>query len=176
MTATTAAPNLILTGPPWLMLARSLIGEAEIPGLKHNAKILRWWQAIGQAFRDDETPWCAAFVGGVLEECGVASSRSAAARSYLKWGRSVHPCPGAIAVFSRPPSSWSGHVGFLAGRDKLGRLMIVGGNQGNRVSLAPFEADRLLDLRWPIDPGVVAGPSSTLPFIASAGASSANEA
>lgn len=170
------AAHYNLAGPPWLVLARSLDGEAEIPGARHNPRILRWWQAIGQAFRDDETPWCAAFVGGVLEECGIRSSKSAAARSYLKWGRQVHPCPGAIAVFSRPPSTWSGHVGFLAGRDQLGRLMIVGGNQGNRVSVAPFDPDRLLDLRWPNDPGVVAAPSSTLPVIFAKSASSRDEA
>ena len=45
---------------------------------------------------DDESPWCAAFVGAVLAECGLAGTGSLTARSYLKWG-----VPGDIAVLWR---------------------------------------------------------------------------
>lgn len=135
----------------WIDLAKSYIGLSEVPGKKHNSKILEWWKAIKATFMDDETPWCAAFVGGVLEECGIESSRSAAARSYLKWGVPLAgPCEGCLVVFWRGvPDGWPGHVGFVVGRDELGNLMVLGGNQGDRVSVQGFSSLRVLDFRWP---------------------------
>lgn len=136
----------------WLDLAKSYIDLAEIPGKKHNSKILEWWKAIKAAFMDDETPWCAAFVGGVLEACGIRSTRSAAARSYLRWGVPISgPCEGCVVVFWRgSPDGWSGHVGFVVGRDDMGRLMVLGGNQGNKVSIMGFSPLRVLEFVWPL--------------------------
>lgn len=133
--------------PRWLALARQYLGEHEITGSKHNPLILRWWAAIRAPYTDDETPWCAAFVGGVLEACGIRSSRSAAARSYLHWGQAVPPTPGCIVVFERGPRN--GHVGFLVGFDERGRLLVLGGNQGNAVTIAPYPRERVLGYRWP---------------------------
>jgi len=135
----------------WLTKAKSYLGLSEVPGKKHNLKILEWWKAIRATFMDDETPWCAGFVGGVLEECGIKSSRSASARSYLSWGvRISDPCEGCIVVFWRgAPSGWSGHVGFVVGRDDMGNLMVLGGNQGDQVSIQGFSNMRVLDFRWP---------------------------
>lgn len=167
--------------PFWLTTARGYIGTREIVGPKHESRILRWWESIRSSFRDDETPWCAAYVGGVLEECGYRSTRSAAARSYLKWGSALDaPATGCVVVFSRPGNSWSGHVGFVLGKDPVGRLLVLGGNQGNAVSIAPFQMSRVLGYRWPLEayqrdqfPNVY-GP---LPVLASFnGSDSTNEA
>lgn len=160
--------------PFWLVEARKHIGQREIAGRKHNPLILRWWALIRAPFTDDETPWCAGFVGGVLESCKIRSSRSASARSYLEWGRKLgSPATGCIVVFSRPGSAWSGHVGFLAGVDAAGNLMVLGGNQGDRVSIKPFSRARVLGYRWPADLPL---PSSTLNLVASDGKLSENEA
>lgn len=136
----------------WLEKAKSYIGEKEIPGKLHNLKILGWWKAIKSVFTDDETPWCAAFVGGVLEECSIRSSRSAAARSYLSWGVKLSgPAVGAVVVFWRgSPSASSGHVGFIVGKDRFNNLVVLGGNQGNKVCLLSFSEARVLGYRWPI--------------------------
>ena len=69
--------------PVWLAQARKYLGQKEIPGPRHNAFVLRLWGLIRAAYRDDETPWCAGFVGGVLEEVGLRSTRSASSLSYL---------------------------------------------------------------------------------------------
>lgn len=140
-----------MTEPRWLVGARKYIGEREIKGRKHNPLILRWWTVIRAPFTDDETPWCAAFVGGMLEAAGVKSSRSAAARSYMKWGRSLaNPALGCIVVFERGPRN--GHVGFLVGIDgRTGNLLILGGNQGDAVNIRAFPPSRLLGYRWPDD-------------------------
>ena len=99
---------------------------------------------------DDETPWCAAFVGAVLAECGLAGTGSLTARSHLKWGVPVNIAearPGDIAVLWRGArDGWQGHVAFLDGWD-TGKPRLLGGNQGNRVSLRTCPRDRLLDIR-----------------------------
>lgn len=163
----------------WMKTALSYLGVKEIRGTVNNLQILSWWQRIRASFRDDETPWCAAFVGGVLEECGIRSTRSAAARSYEKWGVPLRfPRVGAVVVFWRgAPESKLGHVGFLVGKDKHGNLMILGGNQGDEVSIKPFAKERVLSYRWPV---TVAYPNDTglasLPVLASNAPLSTNEA
>lgn len=139
-----------MTEPQWLQLARTFLGTTEIPGPKHNSKILQWWADIRSTIRDDETPYCAAFVGSMLERSGIDSTRSPAARSYLKWGSQLAtPVPGCIVVYARPGCSWCGHVGFVVGEDRKGNIMTLGANQGNTVSIAPFSRDRVLNYRWP---------------------------
>lgn len=137
--------------PIWLTTARKYIGQSETKGSKHNPLILKWWSAIRAPFSDDETPWCAGFVGGVLEECGIKSSRSARARSYETWGIPIAvPILGAVAVLDRGPrSNGKGHVTFIAGRHLDGRLMGLGGNQGDSVNIKPFEPSRVISYRMP---------------------------
>jgi uncharacterized protein (TIGR02594 family) len=137
---------------PWLQRARKYIGVKEIHGHQHNPLILRMWERIKAKFRDDETPWCAAFVGSTLELSGIQSTRSAAARSYQTWGVKIdRPIPGAIVVFWRgSPNSYSGHVGFVTGVTRSGNLVVLGGNQGDEVSEKAFARDRVVSYRWPL--------------------------
>lgn len=138
-------------GPRWLDIARQYIGVREVSGKRHNATIVGWWEKLGLWFRDDETPWCAAFVGSVLEQAGIRSTRSAAARSYLKFGLEIkRPAVGAVVIFWRgSKNGGSGHVGFVVGKDQKGNLMVLGGNQGDAVNIKPFSTDRVLGYRWP---------------------------
>lgn len=127
------------------------LGTEEWPGARHNPKVVSFFAAAGHPqIRDDETPWCAAFVGAVLGEVGVQGSGSLAARSYLQWGLPVARAdarPGDVVVFWRgSPDSWQGHVGFLV-RIEGDRVIVRGGNQGNKVSDAPYALTRLLAIR-----------------------------
>lgn len=149
----TPAPGILAEqrGTPWMKEADRWLGLREIPGPQHQPQILGWWEAIKQSYRDDETAWCAAYVGGVLEECGIPSTRSAAARSYEKYGEAITtPTYGAITVFWRgSKSGWQGHVAFLVGVTKSGELLCLGGNQGDAVTVAKFDRTRLLGFRFP---------------------------
>ncbi len=138
----------VINEPAWLQLARQHIGTREIPGARHEPKILQWWRAIRRAgIRDDETPWCAAFVGAMLEQCGIVSSRFEGARSYLTWGVPLaQPALGCIVVLGR---DGGGHVGFVCGVDRAGQLLVLGGNQGNEVNVRAFPRARVLAYRWP---------------------------
>jgi uncharacterized protein (TIGR02594 family) len=165
--------------PKWIQIARSHIGEREIKGPKHNPLIVRWWEALKAPFRDDETAWCGAFVGGVLYEAGMADKvvkGPAGARNWLNCGVPLSkPALGAIVVFWRgSPKGWSGHVGFVAGKDRFGHLMVLGGNQGDAVNIKPFGTDRVLGYRWPsVWP---AESRYDLPILTSDGRVSRNEA
>lgn len=138
---------------PWMTLALAELGVAEIPGAQANARIVEYQKAtpIGAA-GNDEIAWCADFVNFVLQEAGFPGTGSPAARSFLQWGSFLDaPTYGAIVVLSRGSNPAQGHVGFLIDRTPT-RLWLLGGNQGNRVSVAPFEASRIIGRRWP--PGV----------------------
>jgi uncharacterized protein (TIGR02594 family) len=166
----------MINDPPWLVTARKYLGTREIPGRASNPLIVRWWKAIRQAISDDGTAWCAAFVGGVLEEVGIRSTRAANARSYLNHGSVLtKPAVGAIVVFARGGNGWSGHVGFVVGRNRAGHLMVLGGNQGDSVRISAFNVDRVLGYRWPTG-GVPLPQRFTLPILASDGTLSKDEA
>lgn len=132
----------------WITEAKRHIGTKEIPGARHEPKILAWWKAIKRGgIKSDEVPWCAAFVGGCLEAVGIVSSRYESAKSYLTWGKAIPaPLPGCVVVFYR---DGGGHVAFVVGVDKSGNLMCLGGNQGNAVTIAAFSRDRAIGYRWP---------------------------
>lgn len=160
-----------MTEPCWVTEGKKYVGTREIPGVKHEPRILSWWKAIKRGgIKTDEVPWCAAYVGAMLEACGIPSTRYESAKSYLDWGvRLDAPCLGCIVVFSR---DGGGHVGFVIGKDDKGRLMVLGGNQGNAVTIAPFDMARVAGYRWPTPGAAVRQP---LPVIASNAASSRNE-
>lgn len=133
--------------PIWLQVAKSYIGTQEVVGYKHNPIILGWWKRLGLPFTDDETPWCAGFVGGVLEECQLKSTRSGLALSYANYGvRLSGPAVGAIASMKR---NGGGHVGIVAGKNKKGQILLVGGNQSNAVNVKAFPAERIIAYTWP---------------------------
>ncbi|CAA2140441.1 TIGR02594 family protein [Hyphomicrobium sp. ghe19] len=95
------------------------------------------------------TPWCAAFVNGVLGASGVDGTGKLNARSFLNFGMPTdRPKPGDIVVMSRgDPNGWEGHVGFFQGFDRNGKVMVLGGNQSNRVSVASFDPGKVLGFR-----------------------------
>lgn len=138
--------------PNWITIARKYVGLAEVKGPHHNPQILKWWKDIGAPFTDDETAWCGAFVGGVLVEAGLQPvSGGASAQAWLKLPVSLDkPAYGAVVVFWRnSTTSGLGHVGFVVGKDQSGNLMVLGGNQGDTVSIKPFSTSRVKGYRWP---------------------------
>lgn len=134
-------------GTPWLDIAYKEMGVKEIPGSKHNERILEYHSATSLKATDDETPWCSAFVSWCLEQAGVKSTKNAWARSYMKWGKPISkPVKGCVAVFTRGTSS--GHVAFFLEDNGLS-ISCLGGNQGNRVCVSSYPKARLLGYRMP---------------------------
>ncbi|WP_337036909.1 TIGR02594 family protein [Enterobacter asburiae] len=76
-------------------------------------------------------PWCAVFVGAMLERTGIKSTCFESAKSYMEWGEPLQtPARGCVVVLTR---DGGGHVGFVVGRAPNGDLMLLGGNQSDRV-------------------------------------------
>jgi len=72
------------------------------------------------------------------------------------------------------PSRFLGHVGFVAGADRNGNLLVLGGNQGDAVSINRFSRGRVLGYRWPANEQLP--KAAPLPVLAHGGALSQNEA
>lgn len=134
--------------------ARDDLGTWEWKGADHNPKVVQYFADVGHSWvKDDETAWCAAFVGAMLKKAGLAHTGKLNARSYLDWGEPVaieDARAGDVVVFSRGnPAGWQGHVAFLVGIDG-DRIEVLGGNQANQVSIKSYPMDRLLGIRrWP---------------------------
>ena len=172
----------------WVAEARKYIGTKEIKGVKHNPLITEMWRvgftATNQAHRlketpwqNDETPWCGAFVAYVMANAGLERhipTYFPLARSWAKVGTKLNnPAYGCIVVFSRGSG---GHVGIVVGRDRRGNLMVLGGNQSDQVSIAPFDKSRVLGYRWCGTQELPATGRFALPVLKSNGKVSTNEA
>ena len=150
---------LLAEAPAWSQHAARLIGTTERAGAADNPVILGWARALGLAYAGDSVPWCGLFVAHCLADTLPGAALPAAplwARSWSHFGAGVAPVPGAIMIFRR--GNINGHVGFHAG-ESAAAYRILGGNQGDGVSLAWLAKDRLLAARWPVDvPAPLARP------------------
>jgi len=99
--------------------------------------------------------WCAAFVNAVLQESKLSANYDHPtpymARSFLEWGESVDsPRQGDVVVFPRGNTGWQGHVGFYIDSVAINDIVyyrILGGNQGNSVSIDLYSAHTALGIR-----------------------------
>ncbi len=161
-----------MTEPKWLQKARSDVGVREIPGSLTAPRIAGWLAKLKAWWKDDETPWCGAAVAGWMLEADVTVPQHwYRAKGWLDWGQPMDvPAPGCVVVFSR---TGGGHVGLVVAEDGHGRLLVLGGNQGNAVNIAPFDRSRVVGYRWPSEHPL---PLEGLPVVLSHAASSLNEA
>lgn len=131
----------------WIDVAERELGQAEIPGAKHNKRIVEYHSRTKLRAGDDETPWCSSFVNWVLSECKYPTTQSASAKSWAKYGQSCKPHAGCIVVLTR---SGGGHVGFYV-RETDKYVYILGGNQSNKVSIAGYAKERIIAYRLPAE-------------------------
>lgn len=95
------------------------------------AKGDKWAQSV---LKEDQTPWCAAFVNYNLEASGIEGTNMATAYSFKGYGQDLGndtPVYGSMAVMNYS------HVGIVVGVNNDGRVILLGGNQGNAVNLSP---------------------------------------
>lgn len=147
--------------PPWLLVAslEEALRVQEIPGPRHDERIIVYHSHTTLAAEADEVPWCSAFCCYCVDTCGlsISGTGSARARSWLKWGVGIrYPALGCVVVMKRGGPGQpgpevidaQGHVGFFAGFDDVGRVLSRGGNQSNRVCTKPYPVERVLGYRW----------------------------
>lgn len=123
--------------PPWIEVAKSLIGTKEFPGSKSNDVITDWAKVIGGDVEDDYTtdsiPWCGLFVAYCLAESGIKPvDKPLWALNWNHFGESLKtPVFGAIISLHR---TGGGHTGFVVSQDKS-YWHVLGGNQSDMVSV-----------------------------------------
>lgn len=137
---------------PWMLIALAEEGEKEFTGNGDNPRIVEYLRSTNLAAPlniNDETPWCSAFANWCIERAGMEGTDSAAARSWLNWGKNLEtPRRGCIVVFSRPPNPWSGHVAFYVGKTDT-HVKVLGGNQSDAVNIGKYAKSRVLGYRLP---------------------------
>lgn len=125
-------------------LAQRFVGEiAELPG-RDEHPFVQWCHMLCGlgSNQPDETPWCSSFVNAIAWQLRLPRSKSAAARSWLAIGETVSSVNFAtvgydVVVLTRGSNPMQGHVGFYAGSTGE-HVSVLGGNQGNTVSIASF--------------------------------------
>ena len=141
-------------------MAKAEVGTVEWAN-GNNPKVVAYFKDSGNpGVMDDETAWCAAFVGAMLRRAGVKSTGALNARSYLDWGTPVdrkNALPGDVVIFKRGSSSWQGHVAFFV-KDRGALIDVLGGNQSNAVNVKGYQAAALLGIRRP--PKATAKPAA----------------
>jgi len=137
--------------PKWLELARADLGVAEISGPSANPRVMAYFEAAGADWAtDDAVPWCGAAMAAWISAAGYpVPAESPRARAWLEWGTALEaPKVGCVVVFQRGKSEKTGHVALVV-EDKGDRLLVLGGNQGNAVSITGFPKRDVLGYRWP---------------------------
>jgi len=162
------APNAFEGGAPWMTIAKQELElwtannfkEDVEPGL---AKVVRYLKSVGLSTTTNEA-WCGGFVGFCLEQSGekfkaTIVKEGAKASNWLEWGNmsmrqfDLRDIPvGAIVVTHPLAEGTSGHVGFavekVTGTDKVA---VLGGNQGDRVSIEHIHKNKIRQIRWHSD-------------------------
>jgi uncharacterized protein (TIGR02594 family) len=144
--------------PPWMAVAREqkARGVSETPEFRNTDEIKKYFQILDAQF-GEHTPWCGAFAGYCVKQCGIpaiaATVRAEAVGTVFweTWGQAApNPPPiGAIVVLT------IGHVGFLAEGSSNTMIKLLGGNQGggggarpDHVSIVQFPASQVKATRW----------------------------
>jgi len=160
---------------PWVRELAAVLGWHET---RDHARLAAWLRSDGKTLGDPaQLPWCGDAMDTALARAlpGEARPGDLGKNPYwaLNWlwlGREVRPCYGAIAAFKRPSG---GHVGVLIGQTKT-QYQVLGGNQGDSVSIVLIAKDRCRGVRWPTS---YANPNIPLPQVQAAGVPvSVNEA
>lgn len=155
----------------------ALHGVAEKPGAVSDPVILAWAKEVGGAvadvFKADSIPWCGLYAAVVVKRAGKVPAKNPLwALSWSAFGVPVDsPMLGDVLVFKR---EGGGHVGFCIAEDDSA-FHVLGGNQGDRVSITRIAKSRLYAARRP--EWVSAAPAGRKVYrVAAGGALSTNEA
>lgn len=137
-------------------------GVSERRGELSNSRIEDYLAIVGMGRSKDDVAWCSAFVNWCLGSAGVQGTGDPAARSFEKvierkkqfsdelWPAQCLDTPsyGCVALLSRGGNRSLGHVGFYVGPEH-DRILLLGGNQDNRVQIKDYARDRVVGYYLP---------------------------
>lgn len=132
-----------------LQIALGEFGNASIDGGANNANVLKYFSEIGHSWvKDDDTPWCAAFLSWVLLKAYGESPKTLLARKFLAVGEpTTTPEIGDIVVLWRiKKDSPYGHCGLFI-KETANGIFILGGNEDGMVKIKEYPKYQLLGYR-----------------------------
>ena len=128
-----------ISSTPWMDIAKSQLGTQEATDNNDGEKVEEYLESTGLG---KGNPWCGAFVNWCLEASGIdgvkptKTNHPARALSWRDFGEVLsEPAYGAIATKKR---KGGGHVAFVAGKTKEGKIVMLGGNQNDEVNYTPY--------------------------------------
>lgn len=139
-------------------IAQRFNGVKEVNGATANPQVLAMLRLDSPNQKDDETPWCSAFVNYIAWILRLPRSKDLMARSWLTVGQSIAIESAEvgfdIVILSRGDGvqpgadvlDAPGHVGFFAGWQNE-KVMLLGGNQSDAVNVSSFDKSRILSVR-----------------------------
>lgn len=139
------------------MISEALLelGTIETPGRGNNPHIMAWRDELEkhgvkgvQGYSADSVPWCGLFMAVIAVRAGKTPPDNPLwALNWAKFGTEGHqPNLGDVCVFIRPGG---GHVAMYVAED-TSTYHIVGGNQGDKVSITRIDKHRLYAVRRPL--------------------------
>lgn len=165
----------VIEAPPRMIAeALKLFGTIETPGAGNNPTIIAWAKEVGldKVYTADQVPWCGLFMAVVAYRAGKFPPTSPLwALSWSKFGTEAgQPRLGDVLTFTR---NGGGHVALYVGED-ASAFHVLGGNQGDAVTITRIDKRRLYRVRRP---AYKATPASVQPIVlAATGGLSVNEA
>ena len=141
---------------PWLIVADTLEGIAEIKGKKDNPLIIKMAHETGNTWvKNDETAWCSFAMCYVMMKAGFDHTGSGAAKSWEVYGVACDVGVGCIVILDRskpgvPKTAWWRHVGLVREVYGNGKVALQGGNQSNKYCTKTYSLSRLKSARLPI--------------------------
>lgn len=126
----------------------STLGEREVTGPKSNPTILAWIRArLPWAKDDSTTAWCGLWLAAMCQHAQLPIPEKAwKAAAWKDWGHVRAPIaalPGDVAILTRPGGH---HVGAVL-KVTRHQIWLLGGNQGNAVSVRSYPFSRVQSVR-----------------------------
>jgi uncharacterized protein (TIGR02594 family) len=135
--------------PRHLLKAIELYGVTESVGSANNPVILGWAKEVGleKIYTADSIAWCGLYISVVMFRAGRPVVKDPLwALNWNNFGVKVDvPMLGDVLTFTRKSG---GHVGCYVGEDSTA-YHVLGGNQGDKVSIVRIAKSRLSQARRP---------------------------
>lgn len=144
-----AVPVPVETMPPWMAELHRRMGLHEVRNKSSLIEFLRIGKFLGDPAK---LPWC----GDATESAIVKTLPNEVVPNNPFWAQgwkdfgidAKGPKVGSVGVIRWNASS--GHVGFVANYDKArNRVLLLGGNQSNAITLSWFGYGNFIAFRWP---------------------------
>lgn len=123
-----------------VLAAMQYYATEAVPGGASNPLVLGFFQKAGHPeIKNDDTPWCAAFLDSIARQVGAPSTSSLLALDWLKIGHPIEsPAFGDVVCFDWTKIGESGgHVGLVVALFPT-LIYVLGGNESNRVQISAY--------------------------------------